>query len=92
MLLRDTFSEITVPQLEADGWVITNFTRYDPTHVEGVTPNGRAFTADLIGDQVTITIVGRTATRTIPKATWESGEGTRSALVSVRGDLPSRFQ
>jgi hypothetical protein len=40
-LLVDTWSE-AMAQLLAQGWVITEFSRYDPTHIVGITPSGRA--------------------------------------------------
>lgn len=75
--------------LEADGWIIAEYSRYDPTHVVGLTPNGRAFTLDCVGDTITVTVAGRTRTLTVAKANWLQGMATRTRLLEAWQQLPA---
>lgn len=87
LLRLDDFSE-RVGELVAQGWIIGAYTRYDPTHIEGITPTGKAFTFDLAGNTATVTIAGNTRIVTIAKEQWLSGAGTVAALAAARERLP----
>ena len=87
MLLIDDWSD-AYDLLVASGWIITEYSRYDPTHVVGLTPNGRAFTLDCVENTVTITVAGRTRTITIAKENWLQGMATRSRLLEAWQQLP----
>lgn len=76
----DTWSA-EVAQLEADGWVILEYSRYDPTHATGITPTGKALRVDVVrtgvGDTVlcTMVIAGIVQVRTaILLVDWEPGD------------------
>jgi hypothetical protein len=77
-----------VTALTSAGWVITEFSRYDPTHVVGITPSGRAFTFHAEGNTITVTVAGRQRQRTISRDLWEQGNLCREALLAAWSDLP----
>ena len=87
-LLVDTFWRDFQSLLEPAGWVLTGGSRYDPTHLTGVTPSGRAFTFDAIDGTITITIAGRTRSIARARSVWESGGATVDAMVAARNLLP----
>ena len=91
-LLLDTFTDEVRARLTANGWVITDYSRYDPTHIVGLTPTGRAFTFDASGNTVTVTIAGRTRTATRTKDQWERGDLVVTALTDLRSLLPVNQQ
>lgn len=69
----DRFSD-EIATLISQGWVITDYNRYDPTTMAGLTPSGKAFTASAVrqgasGALVTLTIAGNT--RTTSLASWD---------------------
>lgn len=75
------------------GWSITTGSRYDPTHLDGFTPGGRAFVLDMTSADdgtmnVTITVAGRTRSGTFPAATWD-GQATWDRLISTWQLLPA---
>jgi len=88
-LLVDTFWEQVQARLTPVGWVITEGSRYDPTHIVGVTPSGRAFTLDCVDGTVTITIAGRTRSLTLARTAWEPGDATVDAMIAARDLLPA---
>lgn len=85
----DDFYDVALPALAAAGWVIIRVDRYDPTHLAGLTPTGKAFTADLVDDQITIVIAGRTRTLTRSKPEWLDGPGALAALLATHQLLPA---
>lgn len=87
-LLVDTFWTEAQTRLVANGWTIVTGSRYDPTHIEGVTPSGRSFTFDCVGNTITITIAGRVRTITRSRDLWEPGDATVSAMIEARNLLP----
>lgn len=72
-MLRDTFAE-ELSALFAQGWVMTSYSRYDPTTMAGLTPSGKAFTLSAVrqgaGALVTVTVAGNTRTTTL--ANWDA--------------------
>lgn len=73
-------------------WVLTGYSRYDPTHIDGTTPSGKAFSADLSAGTVSLTIAGNNRTSSVAKATWLSGTGTWTALTNLRATFPADQQ
>lgn len=90
-LLRDTFWDV-VPQLDAEGFVFTSLSRYDPTRMEGLTPAGKAFTLLMQDRTITMTIAGRTKTLTRETPQWEDGDLTIQAFRDVYGMFPRSQQ
>ena len=88
-LLVDTFWTEAQSRLEANGWVIVDGSRYDPTVINGVTPSGRSFTFRCEGNTITITIAGRVRTITRSRDLWEPGDATVTAMIEARNLLPS---
>ena len=86
-LLLDTFWD-HVPQLQSEGWVLTDMSRYDPTRIVGITPTGKAFTATLVDNLVTVTVAGRERTTTRDRAVWEPGDATVAAFRETYEKLP----
>jgi hypothetical protein len=77
-LAVDDFWSARVPALEAQGWLFTTGSRYDPTHLEGVTPGGRSFTADMTGNAdgsvtATLVVAGRTKQVSVSAGKWDGG-------------------
>jgi hypothetical protein len=87
VLLRDVFDE-QLPALEAAGWVIESYTRYQVTHVEGFTPSGKAFTLHAEGSVVTITVAGRTKTLNVAQSSWEPAAGLVAAWTAAHRLFP----
>jgi len=88
-LLVDTFWTEAAERLTANGWVIVDGSRYDPTVINGITPSGRAFTFTAQGDTVTITVAGRSRSITRSRTLWEPGDQTVTAMVEARNLLPA---
>lgn len=89
-VLRDMFFEEAATRLVANGWVMLNATRYDPTFLEGLTPSGRAFTFTLDRNGLaTIAVAGRTRQTTLSGATVEDGAASVSALLDRWNALPA---
>lgn len=87
-LLVDDFAE-QLQQLVTQGWVITEYGRYDPTRVVGLTPTGKAFTLDADGTTITITVAGRTRTVTVAgEDAWMRGADTVAAWQQAYNLLP----
>lgn len=86
-MLRDDFAE-RLAALTAAGWIVTDYARYDPTHVVGLTPSGKTFTLHAEAGTVTIDVAGRTKTVNVAKATWEPAEGLIQAWLSAHQALP----
>lgn len=87
-LLVDNFAE-QLGALTVGGWVITEYSRYDPTVVVGVTPTGKAFRLECVGDAATITVAGRTKTVARAKELWEQGDLTVSLWLASYNSLPA---
>lgn len=60
-----------VVRLRDGGWVIDAAARVEPTHVEGITPGGRSFTFHAEGNDVWLTIAGRTEVVVVAQADWQ---------------------
>ena len=81
-LLVDNFAAEVVA-LTAQGWVILDYSRYDPTLASGLTPSGKAFSLSAVRDgaeaKVTLTVAGNT--RTLSLASWEADfeQGNKAA-------------
>ena len=88
-LLLDTFWTEAINRLAPAGWTIVSGNRYDPTHIEGVTPSGRAFTLDCIEGVITLNIAGRTKTISRSRDAWESGTATIDAMIEARSLFPA---
>jgi hypothetical protein len=88
-LLVDTFWEQAATVLAAEGWFITDGSRYDPTILNGLTPTGKAFSVTLAGDTVTVTVAGRVRTLTRTRVEWEAGELTVAAIRDAYRLLPA---
>jgi hypothetical protein len=84
----DTFWEQFQSVLAAQGWSLLVASRYDPTHVEGFTPTGKAFVLDANNTVITLTIAGRVRTVNRAKALWESGDATIQALLDAWNAFP----
>ena len=80
-LLVDTWSD-EVAILVAQGWVITEYSRYDPTHAVGITPTGKAVTLSVVDGVCTITIAGLVEQRTESggRTNWEPADLTRQLI------------
>ena len=80
-LLVDTWSD-EVATLTAQGWVITEWSRYDPTHAIGITPTGKAFTLSVVDGVCTVTIAGNVETRIESggRTQWEPADLTRALI------------
>lgn len=87
-LMIDNFSE-QLAGLRAAGWVITEFSRYDPTHITGLTPSGKVFTLDAAGSQVSITVAGNTRNVNIAKVQWEQGDLLVEKWLAAHQALPA---
>jgi hypothetical protein len=87
-LLVDDFSEAIRPLL-ASGWVITEYGRYDPTYVVGLTPTGKTFRLDAVGDVVTIQVATRTRSVNVAKDAWMQGSTTIEAWLTAYNALPA---
>lgn len=87
-LLVDTFWDQAQTRLIANGWVLLNVSRYDPTHVDGLTPTGKAFTLDAIDSVINLTIAGRTRTVNRAKALWEPGDAAVQGIIDARNAFP----
>jgi hypothetical protein len=84
-LLDDSdFYSVALPFLVSQGFVITEGTvqRYDPTHLEGLTPSGKAAVVDIVSfdaatpvpdgsSRCTMTIAGITRSITRAAASWD---------------------
>jgi len=88
-LLNDQFWSQCQSRLISTGWVITEGSRYDPTHLEGFTPTGRTFTLDCVDNVVTLVIAGRTRTVNLTKDAWEEGSKTVDAILTVWNNFPA---
>ena len=80
-LLVDTWAD-EVAFLQSQGWVITEYSRYDPTHATGVTPTGKAFTLSVVDGVCTITIAGKVQQRIESggRTNWEPANLTRQLI------------
>ena len=80
-LLVDTWSD-EVAVLASQGWVVTEYSRYDPTHAIGITPTGKAFTLSVVDGVCTVTIAGNVETRTESggRTQWEPADLTRDLI------------
>ena len=88
-LLVDTWSA-EVATLTAQGWVITEWSRYDPTHAIGITPTGKAITLSVVDGVCTITIAGNTRTLTeSQRANWEPADKTRDLIERTYRRFPA---
>lgn len=87
-LRYDNFAD-QLPTLISQGWVITEYGRYDPTYVVGLTPSGRSFRLDCAGNVVTITVAGRTRTVNIAKDSWMQGNDTVARWLQAWQALPA---
>ena len=87
-LLYDNFAD-GIPALIAVGWVITEYGRYDPTYVVGVTPTGKSFRLDAAGDVVTTRVATRTRTLNLAKDAWMQGDTTIQAWLDAYNALPA---
>jgi hypothetical protein len=85
-LLYDSFAD-NLPNLT--GWVITSYSRYDPTHIDGLTPSGKVFTVDMVGSTITLAIAGNRHTITRAKALWEDGALTIQAIKDAFALFPA---
>lgn len=81
----DRFSEEIASRL--NGWVINNYSRYDPTHVDGLTPTGKTFTLDIVNGTATLTVAGRTRTAQLADG-WEDATKTVDLWLSAYNALP----
>jgi len=89
-LLIDTFWTEASTRLAQAGWIITEGTRYDPTHVIGVTPTGKAFALDIVDGVVTVTVAGRTRSTTIAsREDWEDGTKSVELLLATHASFPA---
>ena len=86
-LLYDNFAD-NLPALIAAGWVITEYGRYDPTYVVGLTPTGKTFRLDAAGDVVTIQVAGRTRSVNVAKDSWMQGDTTIEKWLAAYNALP----
>lgn len=87
----DTWSE-HARRLWAVGWVFLNMHRYEPTHLDGKTPDGRVFEADFVGDVLTLRVGLHTRKITRSTDDWLSGEATAQALEELWQLLPANQQ
>ena len=86
-LLYDNFAD-NLGALTASGWVITEYGRYDPTYVVGLTPTGKTFRLDCVGNTITVTVATRTRTLTRAKDSWMQGADTVAAWLAAYNALP----
>ena len=87
-LLYDNFAD-NLGALTAAGWVITEYGRYDPTYVVGITPTGKTFRLDAVGDVVTLRVATRTRTVNVAKDAWMQGDKTIEKWLAAYNALPA---
>jgi hypothetical protein len=88
-MLRDRFWEEVNTRMTATGWLILNGSRYDPTHLDGLTPSGKAFTLDITRDGgTTMTVAGRSRSGQITATQREDGAEAVTAILSTWERLP----
>ena len=80
------------------GWVITEGSRYDPTHIYGISPGGLVWeihaSDNVQGNAGSISIKLGTRTRSINKnrADWESGAQMVDEWIAAYDSLPSGWK
>jgi hypothetical protein len=88
-LLVDTFWTEIQERLVPAGWVITEGSRYDPTHILFITPSGRAGSLDIVDGVITVTVAGRSRSINIAdRADWEPGGKSVDLLLAAHQLLP----
>jgi hypothetical protein len=89
-LQRDLFWEEARDRMTATGWVILNGHRYDPTHLDGLTPSGRVFVLDITqAGVVTLDVAGRTRAAQITPTQRENGADAVTAILAAWNTLPA---
>jgi len=97
-LLVDTFWSEFEERMVPLGWVITGGSRYDPTHIYGISPGGLIFEVHAVdneqGNAGTIEIVLGSKSRKLNKnrASWESGTQMIDEWIAAYDSLPGGWK
>lgn len=84
----DTFSA-RCDELIAAGWTFTNYQRYDPTNLDGITPSGKTVTIRMSNNSVVITVAGNSRTLTRAKSQWLDPNLCKQAILDAYALLPA---